>query len=39
MEDSRQDLRTEFQAATEASGLAGFGLASAEMSGAGREKD
>ena len=29
MEDSRQDLRTEFRAATESSGLAGFGLASA----------
>ena len=28
MEDSRQDLRTEFRAATESSGLAGFGLAS-----------
>jgi len=29
MEDSRQNLRTEFRAATESSGLAGFGLASA----------
>jgi hypothetical protein len=28
MEDSRQDLRMEFRAATESSGLAGFGLAS-----------
>ncbi|MCX6842434.1 MAG: hypothetical protein NTX53_09165 [candidate division WOR-3 bacterium] len=29
MEDSRQELRTKFRAATESSGLAGFGLASA----------
>jgi hypothetical protein len=29
MEDSRQNLRTEFRAAAESSGLAGFGLASA----------
>jgi hypothetical protein len=34
MEDSRQNLRTEFRAATESSGLAGFGLASVEMLGA-----
>ena len=33
MEDSRQDLRTEFRAATESSGLAGFGLASAAEEG------
>ncbi len=33
MEDSRQDLRTEFRAATETSGLAGFGLASVGMLG------
>ena len=33
MEDSRQDLRTEFRAATESSGLAGFGLASAVEGG------
>jgi len=61
MEDPRQDLRTEFRAATESSeegwkreeggwkkedgggrteeGLAGFGLASVGMSGAGREKE
>ena len=31
MEDSRQDLRTEFRAATESSVLAGFGLASVGM--------
>jgi len=31
MEDSRQNLRTEFRAATESSGLAGFGLASVGM--------
>jgi hypothetical protein len=34
MEDSRQDLRTEYRGAMESSGLAGFGLASVEMSGA-----
>ena len=34
MEDSRQDLRTEFRAATKSSGLAGFGLAPVEMLGA-----
>ena len=33
MEVPRQDLRTEFRAATEASGLAGFGLASAVEEG------
>ncbi len=33
MEDSRQNLRTEFRAATESSGLAGFGLASAVEGG------
>jgi len=33
MEDSRQDLRTEFRAATESSGLAGFGPASAVEGG------
>jgi hypothetical protein len=33
MEDSRQDLRTEFRAASEAAGLAGFGLASAADEG------
>ena len=33
MEDSRQDLRTEFRAAMESSGLAGFGLASAADEG------
>ena len=31
MEDTRQDLRTKFRAATESSGLAGFGLASIGM--------
>ena len=31
MEDSRQGLRTECRAATESSGLAGFGLASVGM--------
>ena len=31
MEDSRQDLRTEFRAATDTSGLAEFGLASVGM--------
>jgi hypothetical protein len=31
MEDSRQGLRTEFRAAPESSGLAGFGLASVGM--------
>jgi len=36
MEDPRQDLRTTFRAATESSGLAGFGLASACMLGAYR---
>jgi hypothetical protein len=33
MEDPRQDLRTKFRAATESSGLAGFGLASAAEEG------
>ena len=33
MEDSRQDLRTEFRTATESSGLAGFGLGSAVEGG------
>jgi len=33
MEDSRQNLRTEFRAAAESSGLAGFGLASAVEGG------